>query len=154
MTKKCTKCHIEKPLEEFYTYLDKRDNTRRPRSACKACLSEQAQRNWLRPEYRARVRERYARLAPKERTALRARRRQHHLRTKYGLTNDEWAAKQQMQDGDCGICGDRVATHTDHSHRTGETRMILCNQCNQLLGFGKDNPALLRAAADYVESYT
>lgn len=152
-TKRCTKCQETKPLTDFYIDRDHRDGIRRPRSMCKVCCSKQNQLNWLRPEYRARVRERHAAKTPEERKAHRERARQFHLRQKYGLSNEEWEAKKQMQDGDCGICGNREATHTDHCHDTGENRMLLCNQCNQMIGFGQDDPALLRAAADYVESY-
>lgn len=41
----------------------------------------------------------------------------------------------------------------DHCHKTLKYRGRICNRCNSGLGFLQDNPALLRAAADYLEKY-
>ena len=43
--------------------------------------------------------------------------------------------------------------HIDHCHTTGEVRALLCSTCNSMLGFAKDNPALLRAGALYLEIF-
>lgn len=59
--------------------------------------------------------------------------------------------------GACELCGktedeltDRL--HADHNHDSGKFRGWLCESCNIGLGRLQDNnPALLRAAADYVE---
>jgi hypothetical protein len=47
-------------------------------------------------------------------------------------------------------CG-RPATDLDHCHLTGAFRGWLCRQCNIALGMAKDQPALLRALAAYLE---
>lgn len=47
-------------------------------------------------------------------------------------------------------CG-RLATDLDHCHLTGLFRGWLCNQCNSALGFTKDQPAILRSLAAYLE---
>lgn len=41
----------------------------------------------------------------------------------------------------------------DHDHASTVLRGTLCRGCNLLLGYGHDDPALLRAAAAYVERY-
>ena len=59
----------------------------------------------------------------------------------------------------CEICGTRGKTfngknkslHIDHCHVTGKVRGVLCPECNHMLGKAKDNPVLLRRAADYLE---
>ena len=49
--------------------------------------------------------------------------------------------------------GELRALQQDHCHATGVLRGLLCLDCNRLLGAAKDNPELLRAAADYIEKY-
>lgn len=45
------------------------------------------------------------------------------------------------------------ALSVDHNHKTGEIRKLLCSNCNRGIGFLKDDPQLLRKAADYLEKY-
>lgn len=42
--------------------------------------------------------------------------------------------------------------HIDHDHATGRVRGVLCANCNTSLGLMKDDPSLLRRAADYLEA--
>jgi hypothetical protein len=57
------------------------------------------------------------------------------------------------QGGLCGLCRAAPAVHVDHDHETGAARDLLCFNCNGGLGQFRDDPALLRAAARYVESH-
>jgi hypothetical protein len=57
------------------------------------------------------------------------------------------------QGGVCAICAKAPAAHVDHDHGTGAVRSLLCFNCNGGLGQFKDDPALLRVAARYVESH-
>lgn len=54
----------------------------------------------------------------------------------------------------CDVCG-RTPTnkglHFDHCHKTGKFRGWLCHHCNIGLGNAKDDPAICRAWADYLE---
>ncbi|MFI5397590.1 MAG: endonuclease domain-containing protein [Candidatus Binatia bacterium] len=52
----------------------------------------------------------------------------------------------------CAICGGTHRICLDHDHKTGAFRGWLCNACNRALGMLKDDPAILRRAADYIES--
>ena len=81
---------------------------------------------------------------------------------KYGLTVAEFEAMLAAQDGLCMICGKppkpdgvRAASrlHIDHDHATGENRDLICLNCNRGLGYFKDDPVLMRAAAEYVERH-
>jgi transposase-like protein len=62
-----------------------------------------------------------------------------------------------QQDFKCVICKkdwtaeDKFAR--DHDHETGKWRDILCRTCNLALGGFKDDPELLRNAAEYVERH-
>ncbi len=55
------------------------------------------------------------------------------------------------QDGLCAICRCAPAEHVDHDHETGAVRALLCFGCNGGLGQFRDEPDVLRAAAEYVE---
>lgn len=58
----------------------------------------------------------------------------------------------QEQGGKCKICNEPMLRPAlDHSHATGEVRGLLCPSCNSGLGFFKDNPEALAAAARYVQ---
>jgi hypothetical protein len=51
----------------------------------------------------------------------------------------------------CETCGSDRHICFDHCHETGIPRGWICNTCNTILGFAKDNPILLRALAQYLE---
>lgn len=76
----------------------------------------------------------------------------------YGLSQEQFEALLATQDGRCAICGsaDWPGKHrrpyVDHCHKTGAVRGLLCGKCNNGLGMYDDDPARLRAAADYLET--
>jgi hypothetical protein len=72
---------------------------------------------------------------------------------KYKLTPGQLAAIRDAQGDRCAICGDPAPQHLDHDHLTGMTRKLLCQRCNHGLGLFRDDPALLHAAAFYVDAH-
>ena len=70
---------------------------------------------------------------------------------KHGLTVDQ--AREFVQGKVCALCGSDQDLGVDHCHDTGKIRGALCRGCNSGLGFFRDNPGLLRAAADYIECH-
>lgn len=84
-------------------------------------------------------------------------RRDQHLRSQYGITHDEYDAMLAKQGGGCAICGDDGAgsrcgvLHVDHCHNSSAIRGLLCESCNLALGKFRDDPELLRRAAEYIE---
>jgi hypothetical protein len=58
----------------------------------------------------------------------------------------------------CNICdapepkGGRLCI--DHCHKTGKIRGLLCHKCNRGIGFAKDDPNVLDAAAAYLRKYS
>lgn len=79
--------------------------------------------------------------------------RTYHLSRRYGITAAEADLMLERQGGLCAICGAAPAAHVDHDHETGAVRSLLCFNCNGGLGQFRDDPAVLRAAADYVEAH-
>lgn len=73
---------------------------------------------------------------------------------KYGLTPAQYDEMLASQDGVCAICRqvDHVSRrlHVDHCHSTGRVRGLLCGPCNSVIGLAREDPAVLRAAIDYL----
>lgn len=76
------------------------------------------------------------------------------------------AEYDQMKDGQGGVCdicrkpeimirrgGSLSPLSVDHNHATGKVRALLCSRCNHMIGMAKEQPSVLRAAADYLEKH-
>jgi Recombination endonuclease VII len=83
--------------------------------------------------------------------------RNSELKRRYGISLDEYNQLLKKQRGRCAIChtskpnGKDSMFYVDHDHKTGAVRGLLCHSCNIGLGCLSDNPARLRAAADYLD---
>lgn len=81
-----------------------------------------------------------------------------NLRRNYRMTPDDFNKLWKDQDGKCAICQVDMqprgrkpdAAAVDHNHATGEVRGLLCRACNHGIGCLKDNPDVLKAAAEYL----
>jgi hypothetical protein len=76
----------------------------------------------------------------------------------YGITGDEFSKMKESQGNCCYMCGEPQVRKdwdlaVDHCHKTGKVRKLLCNNCNVGLAMFKDNPELLRAAAQYIDDH-
>lgn len=111
------------------------------------------------PEYKARALER--RTAP----GFQAYRRERNLVNKYGLLQEDYDRILAEQGGGCANCGltnddgRQLAVDHDHACCPGDkscgkcVRGLLCVGCNLMLGYAKDDPDLLIAAADYLKKW-
>lgn len=82
----------------------------------------------------------------------------------YGITAGQWRKMYELQRRRCRICGKlghrgkstktRRRLYVDHDHKgTKRVRGLIDFRCNhRLLGRGLEDPALHRAAAEYLES--
>lgn len=80
--------------------------------------------------------------------------RTYQLKTKYGITPNEYNSLLENQNHVCAICktngnGKRLAV--DHDHKTGRVRGLLCNRCNISLGAFNDDKELLLKSILYLE---
>lgn len=78
-----------------------------------------------------------------------------HRVSLYGLSRDDVARMFLGQGKCCAICKSTTPRttkdwHIDHCHTTNRVRGILCNPCNLMLGYSRDNPDVLRTAAVYL----
>jgi hypothetical protein len=82
----------------------------------------------------------------------------------FGLTEEEYNDLFASQNGLCAICNGKEraraamtrnirALAIDHCHETDRVRGLLCSSCNRAVGLLKDDPELIRKAADYVERH-
>lgn len=83
------------------------------------------------------------------------------LKRNHGITIEEYNSMLEAQDHRCLIDtnyenkpgGNHGPLVVDHCHLCGEIRGLLNHLMNWGLGVFKDNPTLLRAAADYLERH-
>ncbi len=139
--KVCSRCKKVKPLSEFYK--GKGRFGRDP--YCKLC--------------KVQVGCAYAKTSAGIKRAKKANKKR-NLK-KYSLTPESYWLMLKSQNGVCAICKKEEATvnhngvrnplGVDHCHVTGKVRGLLCSKCNPGVGIFLDSPALLRAAADYLE---
>lgn len=108
------------------------------------------------PELLRRYRERRAayKANPEAREREAIRDRAHKLRRHFGISVETYQSLHAAQNGACAICrgydNDRCLA-VDHCHKSGAVRGLLCGECNRGIGQLRDSPALLRAAAEYLE---
>jgi len=74
------------------------------------------------------------------------------LKSRHGMTVDEYDILFAEQGGKCAICHreQNIKLAVDHDHASGEKRGLLCKPCNLGLGNFRDDPAALIEAASYL----
>jgi hypothetical protein len=145
---RCRDCKLVKPIDQFGSD-SKKAHCRKSR--CKPCHAA----------YHRKLRKRLNQ-DPRYRAMIRQQERRRCVRRTAGITLDDYNALLASQGGVCAICGKPETTMrlgtlrelaVDHCHVTGKVRGLLCSQCNHGLGNYRDNPELLRKAAEYLECH-
>lgn len=84
------------------------------------------------------------------------------LKRDFGITLEQYQQMHLAQGGVCAICkqpeteirrGQLQHLSVDHCHKTNEVRALLCGFCNRGIGYLRDDPALIDAAAAYVREH-
>lgn len=74
----------------------------------------------------------------------------------YGITGDDYETLLALQGGKCAICRARPISKrlaTDHDHKTGAVRGLLCSRCNHdLMGSAWDSMAIAVALWHYLNT--
>lgn len=150
MTKECPRCVQTLSFNDF-NKSNRRDGYQ---TYCRSCHNAMQREKYnsdpeakLKRQIRERKRKSLNPLAKKDA----------ELKRLYGISVDTYLDIMQNQNSVCKICHEECKTKyslsVDHNHKTGVIRGLLCNRCNRAIGMFKDNPALLRAAAKYLEDY-
>lgn len=70
-----------------------------------------------------------------------------HVQRTYGITPEMYRTLKKFQRNRCWGCrratGAGKRLPTDHNHRSGEVRMLLCSTCNLVVGHFRDDPVAL-----------
>lgn len=136
----CLTCKSEKPVTDFHLNRASRDGYH---TRCKACACQQKRD-----------------IASKDRQHARTLDRGGKLKSRYGITVDDYNRMLTCQNGRCGICGTndpgnlKTNFQIDHNHNTGVVRGLLCCKCNRGIGFFNDDASLLVVAAQYLDSHS
>lgn len=161
--KECYRCETVKPIEEFS--IDKRASDGRYSSCRECCNAAKRTRRandpaWKRRELireNARIQNDPARAQKLKEYEQKNKRRitNQYLVRKFGVTLEQKEAILASQDDRCAICGSEAPKtkrgwQLDHCHKTNAIRGVLCHNCNSLLGYAHDDPAILQAAIAYL----
>lgn len=129
--KKCTKCCLMLDLSNFYS---KGKTASRLFSCCKSCYLAQQKRDRKPVKFRD------------------------TLKTRYGLTVDQYNRLVADSCGVCAICGREnlkgMRLFIDHDHVTKKVRELLCINCNSMLGMANDSLVVLEAAIKYLKKHS
>lgn len=135
-TKRCATCRIVKHISEFYKALSGHISKRRSvQAVCKVC-QKQYQKDW-------RVKNLFRHRGTQRRYNRRRRElhpdecRSRTLRSKYGVTFEEYKQLKELNGPYCAICGRECDLHLDHNHKNKVIRGFLCRYCNTGLGYFK-----------------
>lgn len=183
MSKACSKCKQEKPLEAFSRHPNGKFGRQ---SKCKDCLrpekkaysdrTKEARKVYDTAYYQANKQkwvERDKRMKDRDREGFLQRSREagarwrsnpenlkkvhlRYIKSRYGITVEEYSKMYDDQKGLCAICGKDngdIRLHVDHCHTTGKVRGLLCFLCNSALGKVKDDVAVLEKAILYLQKH-
>lgn len=88
--------------------------------------------------------------------------RSSHLRVKFGISLDEYEEIFKKQNGLCAICNKKQKIskdilgrknynlYIDHCHKSGKIRGLLCNKCNQGIGYLCEDIEIIKKAIIYL----
>lgn len=144
MKKQCTKCRQFKSLDEFNKDKYRKDGLRHQ---CRECDKKYNRIHKI--ERSERAKEYYQKKGKPNG-------REQFLKSRYGLTLEQYDKMFEDQGGVCAICGginnDGRRLYIDHNHKTGKIRSLLCIRCNSKLSVLEDE-VFLSNAKKYLQNY-
>lgn len=136
-TKRCSRCRETKPVSDFFRQGDGYQ------AYCRPCKYE-IQREWRKSK---------AGLAYNAVRRASGEHRRDHLKRRYKIDEAEYQRLFTVAGGMCEICKTPATgiLYVDHCHETNAIRGLLCQHCNTLLGFARDDLTVLGRAIRYLK---
>lgn len=174
INKYCPVCKTEHPITHFHKCAKASDGVQ---FRCKDCDKKYHHERYLRDKEKISVQTKKWKEENKEKASqagkewakqnpdkIKTYQRTSNLRKNFGLEIHEYEQMLKAQGGVCAICeqpetfihkatGKPARLAVDHCHVKGSVRKLLCKSCNNGLGLFKDNPELLKKAADYLRNH-
>jgi hypothetical protein len=135
-TKVCKVCSLEQSLDCY----SKGNGKHKKLNVCKTCDAK-------------RRREYHANLTEEQKQHKANIQKIRDYKVKYGLPEEIAKQLASNREGCCEICGETKLLVVDHCHNSGEVRGLLCQQCNSVLGYAKDNVETLGKAINYLRKH-
>jgi hypothetical protein len=135
----CCRCNEKKHLTEFSNHCKSSDGKS---SVCAEC-NRAASNKWY----------------YENKETARATARRSSLKSKYGITLEQYDELLQKQNNCCAVCERHEKTFksklaVDHNHKTGEIRGLLCTNCNHRLIGRHTDAERLHKMAEYISQGT
>lgn len=144
----CSKCKNLFPatLEFFY---NNKKHSNGFTSRCKKCCYEAGKK------YRANNKEKIKEYGKKyyidNKKRLNINQINWHMLNRYGISKENLDVIFIFQKKRCLGCGKKLEKYyVDHDHKTGEFRGLVCNNCNSIMGYAKDNTLILIRLVKYL----
>lgn len=159
VVKKCPKCGVSKPIDDYYKSAYSSDGHG---WECKSCASERGRQYRLKTRVHSKVCElcgaefEVTNGKVKFCTVCREhpnRQRKYSLKHAYGVSWSQYQGLLNRAEGLCESCGavpDGKALCVDHDHSSGAIRGLLCDACNLTLGASKEDVGRLEALIVYL----
>lgn len=146
--KKCSRCGLEKNLENFRLNRGRKDGVS---TYCILCEREYNKQRYHNPEKHKQIKMNRNLYLQNRKNST----RKWYLKTTYGITLEQYEELFLKHNGKCHICLESkdYYLHVDHNHKTGKVRGLLCNNCNRGLGLLGDSITTLISAARYLEDF-
>lgn len=134
--KRCTKCDIEKTIDEYNTNGKKKNGEFKYRSRCKACLKEKNKE--YREEHKEHIKERKKQYREQNKTKIRQQKKQHYEKNKNKL--NEYRKNRRANDLEFKIqtytrnrINDTIRSQLNNDSRSGKSA-----HTHELLGISMD----------------
>lgn len=147
LSKRCSKCQVEKDLDEFYRSTRYKDGRQHRCKDCSKRYTQEATAAWRRENP----------------ASQKASTRRTKAKQKYGVSLDTIHKMLTSQGGRCAICQKPISftaddkrnkPHVDHDHQSGKLRSLLCLTCNTGLGMFGDSIHLIELAKQYLIAHS